>query len=115
MPIINVNVGKLKSSEEKQVLAKEAAEIIGEISGTPLKAIRVYINERDEESYYNANPSVIIDWAKLDARTAEVKQAISKAVGKKISVAAGCNEDDVVFLYNNYPLSDIVINGVSKG
>lgn len=115
MPIININVGKLRSNEEKKVLAKEAAELIGEISSTPLKAIRVYVDERDEDSFYNPAPSVLVEWAKLESRTAEVKSKISKEVGAKIAKAAGCTEDDVVFLFNDYALNNIVINGVAKG
>lgn len=115
MPIININVGKLRSAEEKRALAKEAAELIGEISSTPLKAIRVYVDERDEDSFYNPAPSVLVEWAKLDNRTAEVKSKISKQVGEKIAKAAGCAEDEVVFLFNDYTLNNIVLAGVAKG
>lgn len=115
MPIININVGKLKSKEEKRNLAKEAAELIGEISATPLKAIRVYVDERDEDSFYNPAPSVLVYWAKIDSRTAEVKGKISKQVGEKIAKVVGCTEDEVVFLYYDLELSNIVLNGIAKG
>lgn len=115
MPIININIGKVKTKDEKRALAKEAAELISEISSTPLKAIRVYVDERDEDSFFNPAPSVLVYWAKVESRTAEVKGRISKLVGEKIAKAAGCTEDEVVFLYYDLELSNIVLNGVAKG
>jgi 4-oxalocrotonate tautomerase family enzyme len=58
-------------------------------------------------------PVVRIDWA--EGRTKEQKRILIESISEKIHEVTGVDKSRIIILINDFPLSDVGMNGEQRG
>lgn len=115
MPILNMNWTGKQSKEVKQDFFDFCANTINEYTGTKKELVYVFLNEWDKENARKTGPVLIIDWTEnKESRTPEAKKNIAVAFTEKLCAITGEDKSQVVVLFNDYPLTDAAVGGLTR-
>ena len=114
MPIIHVTVTKKLPADVKADLMEYFAEQICANTSTLSKNIYVYIHEMEKENVRKLAPTVLIDWTMMPDRTDEAKHNIMVALTDKLAEMTGEVKDEIVIIFNDIPLKNASLGGVTR-
>lgn len=115
MPVLNVSYSNKKSANRKRDFINECVNIIVEEASCGEGAIKVFLNEYEEENVRNKKPVIFLDWMDVpEKRTQAVKEKIAERITDEIVKLTGEPKEGVIVLINDYPSRNVCIGGKCK-